>query len=90
MSNNRARRAKGDRLLPMTEDRGFSGRDHQGPTGRHSRGKLGGGREHGGLKWVGTSRVVNRAAKRRASRNSWAKIIRAARREYLASKKPAE
>lgn len=60
-------------VLP-TIHRGVGGPDHQHPYGKHSR-----GREQNQGVWHGTSRVVNRAAKNRANKASWAKELRQAR-----------
>ncbi len=61
-------------MIGPTTHRGSAAPDHKPPSGKHARGKL------GGMRWMGTSRVIDRPAKQRANKNSWAKILRTARR----------
>lgn len=61
------------RHVRPTIQRNGGGPDHQAPYGKHA-----GGREQNRA-WHGTGRVVNRAAKNRANKASWAKELRQAR-----------
>lgn len=65
----------------ITTRRSFGG--HQQPRGKHARARL------DGVAWLGTSRIVDRPARRRSQRATFAALRDTARREYLASKRAA-
>jgi hypothetical protein len=71
-------RRDGDRR--PTLQRGYGAPDHRPPSGKHAR-----GREHA-TPWKGTSRIVDRAERRRANRRSWGKVLAEARRETVAAR----
>lgn len=54
---------------------------HQPPSGKHALGRL------DGVRWCGTSRIVDRPARRRAQRASWRTEQVTARREHLEAKR---
>lgn len=67
--------------LRPTVLRGFAAPDHRPPSGKHA-----GGRERSAV-WHGTSRIVDRPARRKAQRRSWLKGLDVARREIVAARK---
>lgn len=68
--------APGRNLKPTIERNFTGGPDHLGPSGKHA-----GGRDYGGLYWLGTMKIKNRPERRKRQRASWLKIQRQARKE---------
>lgn len=79
-------RLEGRGLVRSTQMRTRGGFDHVPPSGKHCRGRA----EAYSHAWRGTSRTMNPAARRRANKRSWAKIIADARRDNATPKAVAE
>lgn len=55
--------------LRPTKSRGYAFPDHRPPSGKHASGRL------GDRQWLGTSHIIDRAARDRAQRKSWRKEL---------------